>query len=471
VNRLKNSLSTKIFFGIAASLLAACLLIFVLLQNVMPRTYEHRLHAELITNLSELVLELERTPQAQWEPLLLAFTMENGASVNIREHTDIGEIPGQTTTLSIGIFTYPHTQDAAPSAWGAATSVAFAQDFYSEGTRYIITVFGEAVARNVAQLSAIFADIFPYVLLLILLISLVAAFVYSRFLAKPIVQISGISKKIANLELTERCNTSRSDEIGVLANNLNEMAEKLSGSMDELQRANEQLQADIEKEREHERRRRDFFSAISHELKTPVTILKGELDGMILNVGKFKDRDKYLQEAYKTSESIEKLVRDIMTLAKLDTINLQPQTFELSNITDALITTYEPIAQSKQIKINRRYDESTSTQADKTQIEMVISNIIGNAVKHSPENSEVDIDITKGDDNVSLSVQNSGVQIAPDELKKLWEPFYRIDKSRSRDTGGSGLGLYIVKTILDLHGFSYKMESTEAGVKITICFK
>jgi len=454
-------------------LLAACLLIFGLLQIVMPRTYEHRLHVQLVGNLHELVSALEQTPQAQWEPLLILFITENGASINIREHTGTLEITGQATTtdhsLPIGIFTYFGTQGAA--TWGMTTTLAVAQEFQSEGRQYTITAFGEMAARTVAQVSGIFTEIFPYVLALILLISLIAAFVYSRFLAKPIVQISGISKKIANLELAERCDTSRSDEIGVLANNLNEMAEKLSVSMDELQCANEQLQADIEKEREHERRRRDFFTAISHELKTPVTILKGELDGMILNVGKFKDRDKYLQEAYKTSESIEKLVRDIMTLAKLDTIRLQPEPIALSNITDAFAATYEPIAQSKQIRINRRYDESTLIEADKAQIETVISNIIGNAVKHSPEHSVVDIDIIRAGDTVRLSVQNSGVQIAPDELEKLWEPFYRTDKSRSRDTGGSGLGLYIVKTILELHGFSYQLESAEAGVKITIDFR
>jgi len=320
------------------------------------------------------------------------------------------------------------------------------------------------------QVTDIFTEVFPYVLALILFISFVTAFVYSRILAKPIVKISNVSKRMANLELTKRCDTSRSDEIGILANNLNEMAEKLSASMDELKNANEKLQADIKKEREHERRRRDFFTAISHELKTPVTILKGELDGMILNVGKFKDRDKYLQEAYKTSESIEELVREIMTLAKLDTIRLQPEAIQLSEITDEFIATYEAIAQSKQIQINCQYDENVMTQADRVQMKTVISNIIGNAVKHSPKHSVVDIGITKSGDAVTLSVQNSGVQIAPDELPMLWEPFYRTDKSRSRDTGGSGLGLYLVKTILDLHGFSYQFEPIEAGMEFTIIF-
>ena len=432
----------------------------------MPQTYERRLNTMLGDNLYELVVELEQTPQSQWETLLTTFVFENGASIQIMS---VGDGAGSQTFLGtsyLTIFSDIHSH----SGIFTTTSISVAISFWHNGTEFIITTIGDAAIRAVIQMTGIFAEVFPYVLLLVLLTAVLAAFLYSRFLAKPIVQISGISKKIANLELTERCDTSRSDEIGILANNLNDMAEKLSASMGELQSANEQLQADIEKEREDERRRRDFFVAISHELKTPVTILKGELDGMILNVGKFKDRDKYLQEAYKTSESIEKLVQEIMTLAKLDTIRLQREDVDLSQITDECVGAYESMAQSKDMQINRRYDADAIIQGDKTQIQTVLSNIIGNAVKHSPEHSLIDVYIAKEESTVRLSVENSGVHIAPDELSKIWEPFYRTDKSRSRDTGGSGLGLYIVKTILDLHGFAYQLTPTEAGMKFTVIF-
>jgi two-component system sensor histidine kinase VanS len=297
-----------------------------------------------------------------------------------------------------------------------------------------------------------------------------AAFLYSRFLAKPIVDISNVSKRITALDMAWRCDVSRSDEIGTLAANLNEMAGKLDGTMKELQAANEKLQADIEREREQERRRRDFFSAISHELKTPVTILKGELDGMILNVGKFKDRDKYLQEAYETTESIEKLVREIMTLAKLDTISLKPENVKLSDLTDDCLRTYEVLARNKHIKIGSCYEDDATVNVDKGQMRTVLSNIIGNAVKHSPDNGIVDIRASNKNGKVIFTVENSGVHIDPAELGKIWEPFYRTDKSRSRDTGGSGLGLYIVKTILDLHRFEYRLENTDSGMRFTVLF-
>ncbi len=188
---------------------------------------------------------------------------------------------------------------------------------------------------------------------------------------------------------------------------------------------------------------------------------------MILNVGKFKDRDKYLQQAYQTTESIEKLVREILLIAKLDTLSLNYERINLSSLINNSIQTYESIAQEKNIKFNKCIENDLEICADKKQMQTALSNIIGNAVKHSPENSIVDIYIK---DNV-LSVENSGVHIKADEISQIWQPFYRTDKSRSRDTGGSGLGLYIVKTILDLHEFEYRFENNDKGMKFTIIFE
>jgi two-component system sensor histidine kinase VanS len=241
-------------------------------------------------------------------------------------------------------------------------------------------------------------------------------------------------------------------------------------NMKNLQATNAQLQIDIEREREQERQRRDFFSAISHELKTPVTILKGELEGMMLNVGKFKDRDKYLQEAHETTQSIEKLVREIMMLVKLDTISLKPEAVKLSDLVSDCLHKYEGLAQNKHIEIACHLEDGATANVDKEQMQTVLSNIIGNAVKHSPEGGHVDISVSGQNGQVELLVENAGVHIPPEELGQVWEPFYRIDKSRSRDTGGSGLGLYIVKTILDLHGLAYRFENTEGGMRFKIIF-
>lgn len=437
-------------------LLAVSLAIFGILRIYMPKTYENELTANITANTHALARQLETAPQDQWEDLLIAFCIENNTGVSVYDGSE-------EWNFSYSVYTATDNT-VRPIEKASYTSVS--APFERDGKTYSVTA--QVNARAVEQVTGIFTKVFPAVLVIILLISALTAFFYARFLAKPIVNISNISKRMTALDMAWRCDVTRTDEIGVLAGNLNEMAERLDGALRELQTANLKLQADIDREREQEKRRRDFFSAISHELKTPVTILKGELDGMILNVGKFKDRDKYLWEAMQTTESIEELVREILTLAKLETLALNPEPVIIPELADECLRMYEGFAQGKRIQINTQYDGDHPVHADNEQLRAALSNIIGNAVKHSPEGGTVDVRISKTDGRIELSVENSGVHI--EEPERVWEPFYRADKSRSRDTGGSGLGLYIVRTILDNHGFEYRLENTPSGVRFSILF-
>lgn len=460
MNRIKNNLSVKIFLGIFLILLAVSLSMFGILRIFMPKTYEDEMAAQITADIQTLAKQSETASQDQWESMLIQFCLINNTGATI-----INENKEQVASYNISVYT---SEDDMVTLNENRTAVTFSSTFENSGKLYIVAAYPNAGA--VDQVTGIFAKVFPFMLIIIIIISTLTAFFYSRFLAKPIVDICNVSKKMTTLNMSWRCDVSRSDEIGVLAANLNEMAIKLESTMKDLQTANEKLQADIERERKQERRRRDFFSAISHELKTPVTILKGELDGMILNVGKFKDRDKYLQEASETTESIEKLVREIMKLAKLETLSLRPEDVRLSGLTNECCRMYDVLAQSKHIKINSYYKDNIITSVDKGQMRTVLSNIIGNAVKHSPEGSHIDIRASHKDGKIELSVENSGIHIGNDEFGQIWEPFYRTDKSRSRDTGGSGLGLYIVKTILDLHKLEYQFENTDIGMIFKIIF-
>ena len=437
-----------------------------MLRIIMPTIYQRHLDAQLANNVVELVDQLEQAPQDQWTAMIGLFLNENNVAISLSKFEEDGSITHLGTT-----FPSDYVEEILRASHHAGETTNFNLGFTYKHQEYIVRTTSIATINSVNQLEGVFAQIFPYVFIGILLIATLAAFFYTHFLTKPIIEIAHVSKKMADLDMSWYCKTTRSDEIGLLANRLNYMASQLASTLQELQEANKKLQADIEKEREHERRRRDFFTAVSHELKTPVTILKGELDGMILNIGKFKDRDKYLQEAYKTNESIERLVREMMTLAKLDTISLKLEKIDLPHMINKVSKTYEPIAQQKQIRIKINTDASVYVQADQIQLQTVISNVISNAVKHSPVGQNVEVNLTKENELVVFTVENKSFQIEEIEILKLWEPFYRTDKSRSRHTGGSGLGLYIVKTILDLHGFSYKLENNDLGVKFTIDFK
>lgn len=424
----------------------------------MLQIYERRFDAELLNNANQLVTQLINEPQSQWHRLLAEFRIENNASVSISDNRGNLIFGGAMAIDEVGVTFIEDTEPGLTIVFG------------NNGRGFSLRVTSRTITNALDQIGDIFTQIFIYVLMFIIIVAVVTAFIYTRFLGKPIIEIAHVSKKMTGLDMAWQCKTNRTDEIGMLASNLNQMAVQLSTTLDELQSANIKLQDDIKKEREHERRRRDFFAAVSHELKTPVTVLKGELDGMILNVGKFKDRDKYLQEAYKTNESIERLVREIMLLAKLDTIYLNLEHVSLSSIITNVINRYEPLAGEKHLDIQLNSEADVFVQADKTHMQTVVSNVISNAVRYSPFGQSVKIGIDTDGKSGTLAVENESVYIEEDEITKLWEPFYRTDKSRNRDTGGSGLGLYIVKTILDLHGFSYGLENSKDGIRFTMEF-
>src|SRR5699024_2320779 len=134
--------------------------------------------------------------------------------------------------------------------------------------------------------------------------------------SKPLVNISNVAKRMTTLDMTWKCEVNRKDEIGVLATSLNEMAEQLNSALASLRSANWQLKKDIEREREQEKQRVEFFTAVSHELKTPIAIIKGQLEGMIYQVGEYKDRDTYLRRCMKTTNDMEALVKEILSAAR-----------------------------------------------------------------------------------------------------------------------------------------------------------
>ena len=447
----------KIFASILAIMLVISFVIFGLIRVMMLQIYERRFDAELLNNATQLAWQLSNEPQNQWNRLISVFRLENNADVSISDNRG-NFMYGALIINEYGVSVH----DVAEGG----IIIPFANNYQG----FSLSVDSRTITNTLLELEGIFTQIFLYVLIFILVIAVIIAFLYARFLGKPIIEIAHVSKKLANVELAWQCKTNRTDEIGILAYNLNHMAQQLSTTLDELQSANIKLQDDIKKEREHERRRRDFFAAVSHELKTPVTILKGELDGMILNVGKFKDRDKYLQEAYKTSESIERLVREIMTLAKLDTINLDIEQVNLSSIVTEVVKRYELLAVEKQLDIQLNCKADVFLQADKAQMQTVVSNVVSNAVKYSAFGQSVKVNLDIDSKSGVLIVENAGAYIDENEIAKLWEPFYRTEKSRNRDTGGSGLGLYIVKTILNLHHFSYKLENYKDGIRFTVNF-
>lgn len=414
--------------------------------KVMPNNYRSVTLSNYTEEIKNLVSELESESLEEGINEIYNFCIDYSANA---------ELKGNDTIYRFG---------EATNEEGTTQTISSGVTFIDSNENYILSL--SVSEGTVNQIMVTFLKITPAILLLIFLISIISAQIISRVITKPVIDISYISKKLTKLDMTWRCNTSRTDEIGILANNLDTMAKRLNETLNELTVANKQLQKDIEKEKEREKLQTEFFRAVSHELKTPLTIIKGELEGMICEVGEYKDKKKYLKHSLKVANEMENLIKEILSVAmmKNENFKLNMKNLNFTNIIKKAYRKYQGIAEDKGIEIITDIQDDYEFTGDERLLENAISNVVGNAVIYSPKKEKVFIEFN----NKMIKIENTGIHIEKEDLKQLFNPFFRVDKARSRNTGGSGLGLYITKTIFDYHNISYKVENTKRGVLFTI---
>ena len=302
----------------------------------------------------------------------------------------------------------------------------------------------------------------------ILAISLLGALVYSRLITRPIVALSRIARRMAEQDFDARWQRRRRDEIGVLGDSLNLLSENLSGALAQLRQANLALQRDIDRERELDRQRTAFFAAASHELKTPVTILKGQLSGMLAQVGVYRDREKYLARALEVTSRMEGLIREILTISRIGSggYTLKREKVDLSAQMEKVLCQNGELIERRGLRVLREIAPGVTLMGSTSMLSNALDNVLMNAILYSPEGATLWVRVSEGE----LCVINGGASIPDAQLAHLFEPFYRVEQSRSRASGGSGLGLYLVRCILELHGASCGLENSPEGVRFTARF-
>ena len=449
--KIKSSLWLKIFLLLTTLLFAVSILLYGTIMAVMPASYKYALTSNYTEQVSRLIADLEHHDLDDATQKIYEFCINNNAGALLN---------GNQTSLSFGEGILDEQQREQNVFQTASASLAL------ENGTYTLQI--TMSARAVNQLTETFWRLLPIIGIAVLTISLIASYFVTRLLTKPILEISDISKRLTSLDMTWRCDTSRTDEVGTLALNLNTMAARLDSTLKELSAANEKLQADIEQERRQEKLRVDFFRAVSHELKTPITVLKGELEGMIYQVGEYKDRDTHLRQSLRTVNDMELLVKEILSASRMagSDFSLTLSDVDLSQLVRECCRKWQGAAEDREQRFQAEVEDGRTCQGDMALLQKAVSNIIGNTVAHSPSQAEISVTLTG---NI-LQVRNSGVSIDSANLEKIFEPFYRVDHSHNRNTGGSGLGLYIVKTILERHGFSFRMNSTDDEVCFTVIF-
>ncbi len=280
--------------------------------------------------------------------------------------------------------------------------------------------------QPIDEASNVIRNLMPYITVVAILIAIIGAYIYSKVITKPLINI-------------------------------------------------------IESEREAENRRKDFVATISHELKTPITIISGQLEGMIYNIGKYKDRDIYLQKSYESTQELKELVNEMIEVSKCEILetDLTLSKVNLSKLLNRLLQRQMFLIEEKNIKITLKIEEDIYVQCDEERIAKAINNIINNAIKYSPQKESIIIRLYKSSQKNSkkkvyiktcLEIENTGVTIDEKYLSEIFKPFFRIEKSRSRKTGGSGLGLYLVSQIFKSHGFNHSLKNKESSVIFIVEF-
>lgn len=348
-------------------------------------------------------------------------------------------------------------------------------EFYAGKKWYHVTIGGKeytmlvtGTMQAVRQTVQILKEMLPAILLLIFALAFCCAVIASFYLAHPVLELARASRKMADLEFDVRCKEKRKDEIGVLAGSLNELSGNLSAALEKLQEANRQLRTDMEREREEERKRTAFFVAASHELKTPVTILKGHIGGMLGKVGAYRDRDFYLKRSFEVTETMEKMVKEILTVSKMEsgTWEVRKESVDLPELVRCEVAELVELLEEKKMRLQIDLPEHLFRMADRSMMEKVFRNLLVNALRYSPAGEEIRIFMTGQGEHVLFYIENTGIKIPEESLPHLFEPFYRVEHSRNRASGGSGLGLYIVKMILEQHGGSCAAENGRDGVRV-----
>lgn len=310
---------------------------------------------------------------------------------------------------------------------------------------------------------------FPFAIIAIIVIAFTISSFYAILISKPLIKINKVAKKMAKLDFDNVIEINGEDEIGELSNSLNLMNKNLKESFKKLEKMNSQLTEEIEMERKLEKERREFVATISHELKSPITIINGQLEGMIYNIGKYKDRDKYLKESYEVTQKMSELVQEILHLSERENGEFKYNftNVNISKVTNSVIRELKYFIDEKNLELKTYIDEDVFVNSDEKLIKKAITNIVKNAITHSPLKEKIIIKLTDSE----LSVENTGITIPKDQLGEIFNAFYRVDKSRNRKTGGTGLGLYIVRTILDKHeNIQYTIESSENSVLFKMKF-
>ncbi len=364
------------------------------------------------------------------------------------------ELVSQTADYTIQKSFDPRNKSYYLECWG----------FLSDDSTSFIMSMPVASVRESVELSNRFL---AYVGLAALAGGSILIYFTTKMVVSPILSLTNLSERMSNLDFDAHYTGNASDEIGVLGHSMNLLSQRLKETVGELKTANLKLQKDIEEKTQIDEMRKEFIANVSHELKTPIALIQGYAEGLTEGMAQDPEsRDYYCEVIMDEANKMNKMVKQLLTLSALESGNDAPvmERFDLTELIRGILSSAQLMIGQNGAEVEFFREEPCFVWADEFKIEEVVTNYLNNAINHVQGERRIRIDIEAAQDEVRVTVFNTGNPIPEEDLPNLWTKFYKVDKARTRAYGGSGIGLSIVKAIMDSHHKECGAENVEGGV-------
>ncbi len=299
-------------------------------------------------------------------------------------------------------------------------------------------------------------------------ICIVLIWYFSKRLTDPILELAALSERMANLDFEAKYTSGGNNEIGDLGANFNRMSEKLENTISELKSANNSLMKDIEQKERMEQMRNDFLGNVSHELKTPIALIQGYAEGLKEGVGGDEEsREFYCDVIMDEASKMNQMVKNLLALNQLEFggEEIEFERFDLTAVVAGVLQSMEILAQQENVRVIFRQQEPIYVWADEFKAEQVIRNYVSNAFHHVGHENVIEVKIMLQGEKARITVFNTGMPIPEEDIAHIWDKFYKVDKAHTREYGGNGIGLSIVKAIMESFHQKYGVNNYDNGVE------
>lgn len=454
---MKNmKLSHRTFLFMMALFFSIVLVMHISIYLFLPKLYQENIRNDLDQKLEDLSSVIESINQDACDSLLKNYAKQNQINIIATIGEELKTFQG--STMQIIPIDATDNEFQLENVKDVESFILRSKDAKSADNVPIHLQIGTSIQPGREAIHTTLT-LLPLTSSIAIILSVLFSWLYSKWLTRPIQNMLQVTEGMKNLDPNSYFQVNSHDEIGTLFLHLNQVYGQLWQTIDNL-----------EKEKEHifeiEKSKVDFLRSASHELKTPLAALRILLENMHLHVGKYKDHDTYLPEAINTVDQLNNMVKEILNASRIQGESEQATkddlciNEELSNAMEE----YEILAKSKHLHIEIKIDTDLHLFMNRQHFQRVLSNLIGNAVHYTKPKGKIRIEGHNG----KFSIWNSCVPLSDDQLVRIFEPFYRPDFSRSAYSGGSGLGLYIVKEILDANGLTYSFCPQDQGMCFSI---